>query len=322
LKSNIGHSMAAAGVGGVIKTVLALRHGVLPSTLHADEPTRQVDWSADTVRLLTESRPWPDTGRPRRAGVSSFGMSGTNAHVVLEHAPAEAPPHTGEDPDVLGDGEGARSDATSTARPVVRPWLLSARSPEALRAQAARLADHLTTIDTTPAAVGKALLDSRSLFHHRAVVIGADRADLLTGVRALAEGTAAAPQVVTGTARPLGRGPVFVFPGQGSQWVGMAVELLDASPVFAERMGECERALSAFVDWSLREVLSDDAALGRVDVVQPVLCAVIVSLAELWLSYGVEPAAGVGHLQGEVAGAVVAGALSVDDGARVVSLRT
>ncbi|WP_455433118.1 type I polyketide synthase [Streptomyces ossamyceticus] len=322
LKSNIGHSMAAAGVGGVIKTVLALRHGVLPSTLHVDEPTRQVDWSADSVRLLTESRPWPDTGRPRRAGVSSFGMSGTNAHVVLEHAPAEAPPHTGEDPDVLADGEGAHSDATSTARPVVRPWLLSARSPEALRAQAARLADHLTTTDTTPAAVGKALLDSRSLFHHRAVVIGADRSDLLTGVRALAEGTAAAPQVVTGTARPLGRGPVFVFPGQGSQWVGMAVELLDASPVFAAWMGECEEALSAFVDWSLREVLSDEAALGRVDVVQPVLWAVMVSLAELWRSYGVEPAAVVGHSQGEIAAAVVAGALSLDDGARVVALRS
>ncbi|WP_461025394.1 beta-ketoacyl synthase N-terminal-like domain-containing protein, partial [Streptomyces heilongjiangensis] len=277
LKSNIGHSMAAAGVGGVIKTVMALRHGVLPSTLHVDEPTHQVDWSADTVRLLTQNRSWPDTGRPRRAGVSSFGMSGTNAHVILEHAPAETPPPTGEHPEGPADGEGTRGDAPGAQRPAVRPWLLSARTPEALRAQAARLADHLTTVDTTPAAVGKALLDSRSLFEHRAVVIGTDDTDLLTGVRALADGTATAPQVVTGTARPLGRGPVFVFPGQGSQWVGMAVELLGASPVFAEWMGECERALSEFVDWSLREVLDDEVALDRVDVVQPVLWAVMVS---------------------------------------------
>uniref|UniRef100_UPI000B07EBEF type I polyketide synthase n=1 Tax=Streptomyces torulosus TaxID=68276 RepID=UPI000B07EBEF len=322
LKSNIGHSMAAAGVGGVIKTVLALRHGLLPRTLHADEPTRQVDWSADTVRLLTENQPWPDTGRPRRAGVSSFGMSGTNAHVILEHAPTDAPQLTGGHPDRPADAEDGRSEATSADHPVVRPWLLSARTPEALRAQAARLADHLAGVDTTPATVGKALLDSRSLFEHRAVVIGTDRADLLSGVRALADDTATAPQVVTGTARPLGRGPVFVFPGQGSQWVGMAVELLEASPVFAERMGECEEALSAFVDWSLREVLSDEAVLGRVDVVQPVLWAVMVSLAEVWRSYGVEPAAVVGHSQGEIAAAVVAGALSLDDGARVVALRS
>ncbi|MGW0845446.1 type I polyketide synthase [Streptomyces sp. NPDC002787] len=306
LKSNIGHSMAAAGVGGVIKTVLALRNGVLPRTLHVDEPTRQVDWSADTVRLLTENVPWPETGRPRRAGVSSFGMSGTNAHVILEHAPAESAAARPED----------------AAGPAVHPWLLSGRTPVALRAQAARLADHLDRTDATPAAVGRALLGSRSLFAHRAVVIGAGHTDLLTGVRALADGTATAPGVITGTAGPTGRGPVFVFPGQGSQWVGMAVELLESSPVFAARMAECEQALSAYVDWSLTEVLGSEVELRRVDVVQPVLWAVMVSLAEVWRSYGVEPAAVVGHSQGEIAAAVVAGALSLEDGARVVALRS
>nr|WP_237280689.1 type I polyketide synthase [Streptomyces caniscabiei] len=318
LKSNIGHSMAAAGVGGVIKTVMALREGLLPRTLHIDEPTRQVDWSTDTVRLLTDAVPWPETGRPRRAGVSSFGMSGTNAHVILEHSPVDQA-LVGRDPvePVPADQGGGHRR--------VRPWLLSARTPDALRAQAARLAAHLDRddgADATPAALGSALLRSRSLFEHRAVVLGTDRADLLTGVRALADGTATAPKVITGTAAPTGRGPVFVFPGQGSQWAGMAVELLEASPVFAARMAECERALSVFVDWSLSEVLSDEGELARVDVVQPVLWAVMVSLAEVWRSYGVEPAAVVGHSQGEIAAAVVAGALSLEDGARVVALRS
>ncbi|MFJ1673322.1 type I polyketide synthase, partial [Streptomyces bottropensis] len=311
LKSNIGHSMAAAGVGGVIKTVMALRAGVLPRTLHVDEPTRQVDWSSDTVRLLTENLPWPRTGRPRRAGVSSFGMSGTNAHVVLEHTPAVPPGH--EETAAENDGGGD---------PAVLPWLLSAHTPGALRAQAARLADHLDRVDATPTAVGRALLGSRSLLAHRAVVIGTGRADLLAGVRALADGTATAPAVVTGTAGPAGRGPVFVFPGQGSQWAGMAVELLRTSPVFAARMAECEQALSAHVDWSLTEVVTSGAESHQVDVVQPVLWAVMVSLAQVWRSYGVEPAAVVGHSQGEIAAAVVAGALSLADGARVVALRS
>nr|APD72075.1 type I polyketide synthase 10 [Streptomyces sp.] len=305
LKSHIGHSMAAAGVGGIIKTVMALQRGVLPRTLHVDEPTRQVDWSAGTVRLLTEHQQWPETGRPRRAGVSSFGMSGTNAHIILEHDPqTPAGPQADDD------------------EPVVRPWLLSARTEEALRAQAARLADHLGRADASASAVGAALLGSRSLFEHRAVVIGRDRAELLTGVRALAAGTATAPEVITGAAGPVGRGPVFVFPGQGSQWVGMAVELWGSSPVFAARMAECGVALSAFVEWSLTDVLSSEAGLGRVDVVQPVLWAVMVSLAEVWRSFGVVAAAVVGHSQGEIAAAVVAGALSLEDGARVVALRS
>nr|WP_107466328.1 type I polyketide synthase [Streptomyces sp. MA5143a] len=304
VKSNIGHTVAAAGVGGVIKTVMALRHGVLPKTLHVDRPSRHVDWSAGAVELLTETRPWPETGRPRRAGVSSFGISGTNAHVILEQ---------GDESPVCPPEEDI------SPRPL--PWLLSARGETALQAQAARLHAHLTDHPHTRLQdIGLSSTVARAALEHRAVIVGTGRDELRRGVAALAEGRPDAG--LTRGRVSDGPGAVFVFPGQGSQWVGMAVELWEASPVFAERMGECEEALSAFVDWSLREVLSDEAALGRVDVVQPVLWAVMVSLAEVWRSFGVEPAAVVGHSQGEIAAAVVAGGLSLADGARVVALRS
>ncbi|KPC65367.1 acyltransferase domain-containing protein, partial [Streptomyces chattanoogensis] len=242
LKSNIGHAMAAAGVGGVIKMVMALRHGVLPKTLHVDEPTHQVDWSSGAVELLMEARSWPDVERARRAGVSAFGISGTNAHVVLEQAPVvEQPVREG------GDAGG------------VVPWVVSARSDVALREQAARLAEQVTALP------------------------GVSPADVAA---------------------------VFVFPGQGAQWVGMARELVEQSPVFAEALAECGRAFEGLVDWSLDEALGDEVLLARVDVVQPVLFAVMVSLAAVWRSVGVEPAAVVGHSQGEIAAACVAGALS------------
>ncbi|MFF3805992.1 type I polyketide synthase [Streptomyces sp. NPDC002032] len=301
LKSNIGHAQAAAGVAGVMKMVLALQHGVLPKTLHVDEPSPHVDWSAGAVELLTEEREWPETGRPRRAGVSSFGISGTNAHVVLEQAPDAA--------------------ATPAARTplAVTPWVLSGKSEAAVQAQAERLAAHLAeraapeTVD-----VGLSLATARAVMEHRAVVLGADPAGALT---ALAEGREA-PGIVRGFAGAGGSGPVFVFPGQGSQWVGMAVELLDSSPVFAARIAECEKALEPYVDWSLTEVLRSDDPLERVDVVQPVLFAVMVALAEVWISYGVRPSAVIGHSQGEIAAACVAGALSLDDAAKVVALRS
>ncbi|WP_413471642.1 SDR family NAD(P)-dependent oxidoreductase, partial [Streptomyces sp. MB09-02B] len=230
LKSNIGHTQAVSGAAGVIKTVLALRHGVLPRTLHIDEPSKEVDWSAGAVELLTEQREWPDTGAPRRAAVSSFGISGTNAHVVLEQAPA--PDTTSEPAPACGQG------------PV--PWTLSGHTEDALRAQASRLAAHLTAHQTLPVdSVAHSLALSRAALDHRAVVVGAERSELLRGVAAIAEGRPD-PGVVRGRADGGGgQGPVFVFPGQGSQWAGMAVELLDTSPVFAERMAECERALSA-----------------------------------------------------------------------------
>ncbi|RLK09553.1 acyl transferase domain-containing protein [Micromonospora sp. M71_S20] len=306
VKSNIGHTAAAAGVAGVIKMVLALGHGVLPRTLHVDAPTPEVDWSAGAVELLTGAVDWPEVGRPRRAGVSSFGISGTNAHVVLEQAPEPDPTPADETP--------------PDARPAVLPWVLSAASPGALRAQAERLATWARRGDQPAADLGWSLASSRSSLSHRAVVLGADRTELLAALSTLAAG-GVAEHVVTGLAADR-RGVVFVFPGQGAQWVGMAVELWDSSPVFAGRMGECAAALSGHVDWSLREVLTDREALARIDVVQPVLWAVMVSLAAVWESVGVRPAAVVGHSQGEIAAAVVAGALSLSDGARVVALRS
>ncbi|MGY0459352.1 type I polyketide synthase [Kitasatospora sp. cg17-2] len=302
LKSNIGHAQAAAGVGGVIKSVLAMRHGVMPKTLHVDGPTPEVDWSAGAGRLLTEARAWDDTGRPRRAGVSSFGISGTNAHVILESAPAEAP---------------AGAAAEDARRPGAVVWPVSARSAEALRAQAAALAARVVAEPGLDIAdVGHSLAMGRASFEHRAVVLGTDRSELLGGLKALSQGAG-----VAGGGLVSGRS-VLVFPGQGSQWVGMAAELLVGSEVFAGRMAECERALAPYVDWSLVEALGSEALLARVDVVQPVLWAVMVSLAEVWRSFGIVPDAVVGHSQGEIAAACVAGGLSLEDGARVVALRS
>ncbi|MGW4080856.1 type I polyketide synthase, partial [Streptomyces asiaticus] len=310
LKSNIGHTQAAAGVAGVIKMVLGMRHGVLPRTLHLDEPSPHVDWSAGGLRLLTDEIPWPETGRPRRAAVSSFGMSGTNAHAVLEAAPLDEAP-----------GHGVDDDAPAEGLPEITPWVISGRSDTAVEAQAGRLLRRVRGHgEVSPADVGLSLATTRSVFEHRAVVLAGDGDGLVNGLGALAEGNTA-PGVVRGMAAARDHA-VLVFPGQGSQWVGMAAGLLESSPVFAERMGECAAALGPFVDWSLVDVLGDPAALERVDVVQPVLWAVMVSLAELWRSYGVEPAAVIGHSQGEIAAACVAGALSLEDAARVVALRS
>ncbi|MEU7135935.1 type I polyketide synthase [Streptomyces sp. NPDC046261] len=295
IKSNIGHTQAAAGVAGVIKMVLAMRHGVLPQTLHVDEPTPHVDWTAGAVELLTKQVEWPETEGPRRAGVSSFGVSGTNAHVVLEQPSVVAEPEVGR-----------------VGLPVV-PWVLSAAGENSLRAQADRLKSFVAdNPELDPVDVGWSLASTRATLSHRAVVVGTDRDELLRGL----------DMVESGAAAESGRKTVFVFPGQGSQWTGMALELIETSPVFAERMRECAAALSTFVDWSLFDVLADEEALRRVDVVQPVLWAVMVSLAELWRSYGVTPAAVVGHSQGEIAAACVAGGLSLEDGARIVALRS
>ncbi|MEU9971347.1 type I polyketide synthase, partial [Streptomyces solisilvae] len=277
VKSNLGHTQAAAGVAGVIKMVMAMRHGVLPRTLHVDEPTPHVEWDAGDVRLLTEAREWPEVGRPRRAGVSSFGMSGTNAHLVIEQAPKPV--------DLVDPAESAEGE------PVV-PWVVSGRSAEALCGQAARLAEYVAECPGVSVSdVGFSLVVSRSGFEHRAVVLGGSGGELVGGLGAVVSGGSG---VVRGV---VGRGDrvVMVFPGQGSQWVGMAAGLLGSSSVFAAAMGECEAALGPFVGWSLVDVLGDEVALGRVDVVQPVLWAVMVSLAEVWRSCGVVPAAVVGH---------------------------
>ncbi|MFH8760721.1 type I polyketide synthase, partial [Streptomyces atroolivaceus] len=305
VKSNIGHTQAAAGVAGVIKMVLALRHGVVPKTLHIDEPTSHIEWDSAGVRLADASVPWPETGRPRRGAVSSFGISGTNAHVILEHAPepeAEAAEDTGDH----------------------LPWVISAKSPESLREQALRLHAHVSAApEATLVDIARSLLTTRAGFEHRAVVIGRDREELLRRLAAFGHGDET-PGVIQGTAACDTR-TAFVFPGQGSQWSGMATELLDFSPAFADRFGECAAALAPHIDWAPADVLrerEDAPSLDRVDVIQPMLWAVMVSLAAVWRAHGVKPAAVVGHSQGELAAAVVAGVLSVEDGARIVALRS
>ncbi|WP_016909302.1 type I polyketide synthase, partial [Streptomyces xiaopingdaonensis] len=306
LKSNIGHTQAAAGVAGLIKAVQALRHETLPPTLHADHPTAEIDWSPRTLHLLARPQPWPRTGTPRHAAVSSFGISGTNAHVVLEE----------------GDPPPAHTPAPESGPPV--PFVLSSRTSGALPAQARALRAHLAAHpELAPQDVARSLATARSASAHRAVVVAADREQLLDGLDALGEGPdAVAPASVrTGTARP-GR-TVLMFPGQGSQWAGMGRELLAESEVFAASLRECEEALAPFVEWSLRDVLADgSAAAAPVDVVQPALFAVMVSLARVWQDLGVPVDGVVGHSQGEIAAACVSGALSLSDGARVVATRS
>ncbi|MCW8220659.1 SDR family NAD(P)-dependent oxidoreductase, partial [Streptomyces griseolus] len=300
LKSNLGHAQAASGVAGVIKAVLSMRYGQVPRTLHVGRPSGHVDWTRGALALATEQQPWPSQGRPFRAGVSSFGLSGTNVHTILEHTPLEDDGRTAE----------------RTPLPAV-PWLLSAKSPGALRSQADRLRRHLDGSPVSdPRDIGSAL-HTRTAFEYRKALIGnGDQLPTLLGQMADDDsGTWDGGRTVDGRA-------VLVFPGQGSQWAGMAVRLLGAPGVFAERMAECERALSPYVDWSLAEALGSERLLRRVDVVQPALWAVMVSLAEVWRSFGVVPDAVVGHSQGEVAAACVAGGLGLDDGARVVALRS
>ncbi|MEU0941024.1 SDR family NAD(P)-dependent oxidoreductase, partial [Embleya sp. NPDC005971] len=253
LKSNLGHGQAVSGVAGVIKTVMALRAGLLPKTLHVTEPTPHVDWTAGDVRLLTEAREWPDTGRPRRAGVSSFGISGTNAHVVLEQAAVEDP---APEPSTAAGPTGG-----------TLPFVVSGKSATALRAQALRLGDFVgESAESDARTTASALVASRALLEHRGVVLAADRAELTAGLAALAAGDTGS-RVFSGAVRSSGR-TVFVFPGQGSQWLGMAAELVDSSPVFAGRIAECEAALAPFVDWSLVSVLRSGSEewLDRVDV--------------------------------------------------------
>ncbi|MFI5613945.1 type I polyketide synthase [Amycolatopsis sp. NPDC051903] len=306
VKSNIGHAQAAAGAAGIIKMVQAIRHRVLPRTLHVDEPTTHVDWDAGAVRVLTEQIPWPETGRPRRAGVSGFGISGTNAHIILEQAPPQDEP----------------AAAAAADGPV--PIVVSGQSAPAVREQAARLVELVERdTDLALADVAWSLATTRSAFDHRAAVVAADRDEALSGLRALAAGEPG-PAVVTGEVTGAG-GLVFVFPGQGSQWAGMGRELMETSAVFRESIEDCQNALAPWISWSLTDVLTDPAGadlLERLDVVQPVLWAMNLSLAKVWRSYGVEPDAVIGHSQGEIAAACFAGALSLEDGARVIALRS
>ncbi|MFJ1867439.1 type I polyketide synthase [Streptomyces sp. NPDC088097] len=313
-KTNVGHLEPAAGMVGFVKAALCLDRGRLVPSLNYRSPNPNIpDFQAD-FEVLRTARPWPDEpGRPRRAGVSAFGMGGTNAHVILEQAPErQAEPRSAE-------GDAGRADA-----PGVVPWVLSARSEPALREQAARLRE-LVAADASlsPADVGHSLVSARSLFDHRAVVLGADREEALAALDLIAAGGDSA-RAVRGVAAPTGP-VVFVFPGQGSQWLGMGKRLYAESEAFARSIDACERALAPYVDWSLVDVLTgaeSAPSMERVDVVQPALFAMMVSLAQVWRSLGVVPDAVVGHSQGELAAACVSGALSLDDAARISALRS
>ncbi|MER5407732.1 SDR family NAD(P)-dependent oxidoreductase [Streptomyces sp. NPDC002769] len=319
LKSNIGHTQAAAGIGGVIKTVLSLGHELLPASLHAETPTEHVDWTGGGLRVHSAASAWPRRAdRVRRAGVSAFGISGTNAHVILEEAPRDAarPPATARRQETEEPGTG-RAAAL---------FPLSARTLPALRGQAARLLDALAARPGAALpAVAATLAHHRTHFEHRAVVRAGNRDELLAALRALAAGQSD-PELLVGPGQTCPPGKLaFVFPGQGAQWPGMARGLLDTSSVFADELDRCDAALRPFTVWSVAAVLRGDEGappLDRVDVVQPVLFAVMVSLAAVWRDLGVRPDAVIGHSQGEVAAACAAGALSLNDAAAVVALRS
>ncbi|WP_394848509.1 amino acid adenylation domain-containing protein [Pendulispora brunnea] len=308
IKSNIGHLESAAGLAGVAKVVAALQHQALPASLHAGERNPHIDWDALPVRVTDALRPWErrQEGALRRAGVSSFGISGTNAHVLIEEAPATAP-HSG--PSQEGN----------------LAFVVSGRTDAALRAQLERLRAYIASSpDLRLADVAFSLATARTHFERRAVVVASERAALMDGLGALAEGRSSSRAVLASVDTVRGK-VAFVFPGQGSQWIGMALPLWETSPVFRDQLEACERAFAPYVDWSLRAVLrgeGGDASLDRVDVVQPVLFAVMVSLAAVWRSMGIEPDAVIGHSQGEIAAAYVAGALSLEDAAKVVTLRS
>jgi mycoketide-CoA synthase len=312
LKSNIGHTQAAAGVGGIIKMIMAMRHGVLPRTLHVDQPSTHVDWSAGAVELLTEARQWPSApGRPRRAGISSFGASGTNAHLILEQAPEP-------EPEPVPDADGHVPDGADG----LVPWVLSAKSEQALRAQAHKLREFAAAQpDADVADIGWSLVSSRARFEHRAVALGRDRDELLSALAALGDG-AESPAVVRGIAGELG-GAVFMFPGQGSKWTGVARQLYDTFPVFAQSLDEiCER-FDAHLPFALKPLLLADepAERERTDVMQPALFALQVGLYRLMTQYCPKPNHLIGHSVGEIAAAHVSGVFDLDTATRLVAAR-
>ncbi|MDJ1137485.1 type I polyketide synthase, partial [Streptomyces iconiensis] len=328
LKSNIGHTQAAAGVAGIIKMIMAMRHELLPRTLHIDEPTPHVDWESGAVQLLDEAREWPRNGHPRRAAVSSFGISGTNAHVVLEEAPNQPEPISGEAldrPEPTADEASDRSESAPAVTPLT-PWPLSGHTEQALRDQARRLSSFLCeSPDAPPAAIGHALATGRAALGHRAVVLPADPDEALRALTALAEGRED-PAVVRGSAENTG-GTAFLFTGQGSQRPGMGAQLHAAHPVFATAFDNACAALDPHLDRPLRDIVlaapdtEEATLLNETQYTQPALFAHETALYQLLQHHGVTPDFVAGHSLGEVTAAHVAGVLSLEDAALLVAVR-
>ena len=310
LKSNIGHTQAAAGVAGVIKAVLALRKGVLPATLHVDEPTAKADWAEGAVRLLREARPWPASDRVRRIGVSSFGASGTNAHVIIEEAPAEP---------ARANGPAAGGTSKNAETPAV--WVISGKLPSGLTAQARRLREWAEAHpETDPHDVGFALATTRAHLPYRAVLTGAGRDRLLAALGHVAEGEADPDVVRTGRAR--GGRVAFVLPSPAGLPVGLVRAVLSSAPVFAEQLRLCAEALKPHVGWDLLDVLRGAPGAPspeRDDVAQPASFAVTVSLAALWRAHGIHPEAVLAEPGAETAAAVIEERLSLADAAQAVT---
>jgi acyl transferase domain-containing protein len=307
VKTNLGHTESAAGIAGVIKAALALRHGAIPASLHCAEPNPKVPWAELPFRIPSTLSSWPPSAESRVAGVNSFGISGTNAHCVLEEAPRPS-------------GEAAKPEGAAALLP------LSAKSPGALRELARRYAALLegsSSDDLTDVCWSAAT--RRTPLEHRAAFVASDRAGMVQALRGFAEGGAPAAE---GLVRAEGRPRIaFVCPGQGAQWVGMARQLAAHEPVFREALDECDAAARPYADWSIVAQLhaqpgAPDYRLDRIDVVQPVLVALAIAYARLWRARGVEPDAVVGHSMGEVAAAHIAGVLTLDQAMSIICRRS
>ncbi|NEE26724.1 type I polyketide synthase, partial [Streptomyces sp. SID7982] len=310
VKSNLGHTQAAAGVAGVIKMTMAMHHGLLPKTLHAEQPSPRIDWPRGGLALLTESQPWPERGRARRAAVSSFGLSGTNAHLILEQPPQ---------PPALPARESENGSF---------PWLLSGQTEQALRSRAAQLHDHLNSHQgLSDADVGRSLATTRpTTLPHRAALLATGRTEALRGLRALAEGEPT-PQVLTRTSTTAACTTAYLFPGQGSQYPGFGRDLHDRFPAFARSLDESCACLDPHLEHALRDVLFSEpgssaaALLDQTAYTQPALFALEVALFRLLEHHGAAPDLLLGHSIGEIAAAHVAGVLTLADACTLVAHR-
>ncbi|HUB57494.1 MAG TPA: type I polyketide synthase [Mycobacterium sp.] len=304
VKTNMGHLENSAGIAGFIKTVLSLTHGYIPPHLHFTQLTPNASAGSSRFTIAAQGMPWPEAERPRRAGVSSFGVSGTNAHVVLEQAPA--PESVAVQPE-----------------PVVNTLVISGKTPERIAPIAAMLADWMDTDgEAAPLAdVAYTVNQHRGRYRSFAAVCARDRTQAVAGLRALAAGEPATG-VVEQREAPHGSGTVFVYSGQGSQWAGMGQRLLTEEPAFAAAIDELEPAFVEQAGFSLRDVLVSGEPVVGIERIQPVLVGMQLALTALWRSYGVEPTAVIGHSMGEVTAAVVAGALTPADGLKVIATRS